>query len=305
MAKASTSNGLVTPPKGHSNFAQGLALKSVEIEELTDVYFFRPAGSLLARAARALGITPTGLTLIGTVIGITGGGLLYEERLGLVAFAVLILHSIVDSADGQLARMTGRVTELGRALDGLSGYATHAAIYLALATGLVHRGAGSSVFSWMVLAGITTAIHAGMYDYHRTAYTTVVAEGRLPRYGASNVPPPIGWLFAVYLIVQRWLVGSHTKVETILTARAVAARVSEKDRQRYRENFYPLVRGWNFLGDNTRFFAIGVLVCAHRIDLFFPFVLGPMNLAFVLLWLWQRNADRRFLASLESSNFRP
>jgi phosphatidylserine synthase len=288
----------VTPRNGHSNFAQSLAFKSVEIEELTDVYFFRPAGSLIAHGARAIGITPTGLTIVGTLIGIAGGAFLYDERLGLVAFAFLILHSIVDSADGQLARMTGRVTELGRILDGLSGYATHVAIYLMIATGLVHRGAGLSVIFWMVLAGMATAIHAGMYDYHRNAYTAVVAEARVPGYVVSEVPAPISWLFTVYLLIQRGLVGSHPKVEAILAARAVASRVSKEDRQRYREIFYPLVRGWNFLGDNTRFFAIGVLVYLHRIDLFFAFVLIPMNLAFIALWLWQRSADRRFLARL-------
>jgi phosphatidylglycerophosphate synthase len=298
VAKASTSNGLVTPRNGQSNFAQSLAFKSVEIEELTDVYFFRPAGWLIARTAGAIGIAPTGLTVLGTLIGIVGGALLYEERLGLLAFAFLIFHSIVDSADGQLARMTGRATEFGRVLDGLSGYATHVTIYLAIAMGLVHRGAGLSVIFWMGLAGMATAIHAGMYDYHRNAYTAVVVDACVPVYSTSKVPKPIGWLFAIYLLVQRWLVGSHTKVETILGARAVASRVSDEDRQRYREVFYPVVRGWNFLGDNTRFFVIGVLVCLHRIDLFFAFVLGPMNLAFVLLWVWQRNADRRFLASL-------
>jgi hypothetical protein len=297
MAKASTSNGLVTPRDGQPHFAQGLAFKSVEIEELTDVYFFRPAGSFIARSARALGITPIGLTIVGALIGIVGGAFLYDERLGLVAFALLILHGIVDSADGQLARMTGQVSELGRVLDGLSGYATHVAIYLAIATGLVRRGAGVSLMFWMLLAGMATAIHAGMYDYHRTAYTAVVADARIPGYIVSRVPAPISWLFAVYLRIQRWLVGSHTKVEAILAARAVAARVAEEDRHRYREIFYPLVRGWNFLGDNTRFFAIGILVCLHRLDLFFAFVLGPMNLAFVALWFWQRSADRRFLAS--------
>jgi phosphatidylserine synthase len=286
------------PRNGQSNFAQRLAFKSVEIEELADVYFFRPAGSLIARGARAIGITPTGLTIVGTLIGIAGGAFLYDERLGFVAFAFLILHSIVDSADGQLARMTGRVTELGRVLDGLSGYATHVAIYLAIATGLVHRGASLSVIFWMVLAGMATVIHAGMYDYHRNAYTSVVVDARVPGYVASRVPAPISWLFAVYLRIQRWLVGSHTEVEAILAARAVATRVSEVDRERYRKIFYPLVRGWNFLGDNTRFFAIGICVCLHRIDLFFIFVLVPMNLAFIALWLWQRNADRRFLASL-------
>ena len=87
-------------------------------------------------------------------------------------------------------------------------------------------------------------------------------------------------------------------MEAALAARAATGLIRDGDRARYRELFYPLVRGWNFLGDNTRFFAIGVLVCLHRIDLFFAFVLVPMNLAFVALWLWQRRADRRFLAGL-------
>ena len=278
-----------------------LALKSAEIEELTDIYFFRPVGSVVARAGRAVGLTPIGLTVIATIVGVVGGAVLYNERLGLLGFAILILHSILDSADGQLARMTNRVTELGRVLDGLSGYATHVAIYLAIGLGLVHRGGHASILFWMLLAGIATAIHAGMYDYNRHIYIGVVADGRLPMHAPRTIPPPIGWLFRLYLGVQRWIIGTHAAVEGALAARSVEGRVRDEDRDRYRETFYPLVRGWNFLGDNTRFFAVGVLALCHRIDLFFVFVLGLMNAAFVALWLWQRSADRRFLASLSSS----
>jgi phosphatidylglycerophosphate synthase len=284
------------PRNGNPILARDLAFKSVEIEELADVYFFRPAGSLIARAARALGISPVGLTLAGALIGIIGGALLYDERLGLIAFALLIVHSIVDSADGQLARMTGRTSEMGRALDGLSGYATHAAIYLAIGAGLVHRGGSPLVIGSMLLAGMASAIHAGMYDYYRHVYVAVVTEGRLPGQASPKMPPPIGWLFGLYLLVQRWLTGSHTRVEAALLERSTEDRVSEEDRNRYRECFYSRVRGWNFLGDNTRFYAIGILACFHRLDLFFAFVLVPMNLAFLLLWLWQRQGDQKFLA---------
>jgi hypothetical protein len=99
-------------------------------------------------------------------------------------------------------------------------------------------------------------------------------------------------------MTQRWLIGLHAQVEAALAARSVAGRVREDDRARYREYFYRPVRGWNLLGDNTRFYTIGVLVCLHRIDLFFAFILLPMNLALIALWLWQRSADRRFLAGL-------
>jgi hypothetical protein len=153
----------------------------------------------------------------------------------------------------------------------------------------------------MLLAGIATAIHAQMYVYYRDSYIAVVTKGSAT--GApstTNVPPIIRCPVRAYFEMQHWFVGLHGKVETALAARVVAGCIREEDRAAYREIFYPLVRGWNFLGDNTRFFAVGVLVCLHRIDLFFAFVLVPMNLAFVLLWLWQRSADRRFLASLAS-----
>src|SRR5256714_15198910 len=278
-----------------------LALKSAEIEELSDVYFFRPLGLQLARAGHALELTPIGLTVIGTIIGVAGGSLLYAERLGLFAFALLILHSIFDSADGQLARMTGRVTDLGRVLDAVGGSVTHVAIFLAIGASLLHRDWRTSTLIWMVLAAIATSVHAQMYVYHRDAYIAVVTKGLAPGAPPPNVPPLIGWLIRAYAATQRWFIGLHGKVEATLVSRATAGRVAEEDRQRYREIIYALVRGWNFLGDNTRFFAIGVLALLHRIDLFFAFVLVPMNLAFVVLWLWQRSADRRFLAGLSSS----
>jgi CDP-alcohol phosphatidyltransferase len=298
-ANLSTSNGLVTPRDGQSVPVQGLAFKAFEIEELADVHFFRPLGSIIARGGRALAMTPTHLTVVATLVGIMGGALLYDERLGIFAFTLLILYGIIDSADGQLARMTGQVTELGRVLDGAGGYVAHGAIYFTIAVGVMHRGGSSSILIWMLLAGIANAMQAQMYDYHRTAYMAVVGEGRAPGNDPAKVSSSwLRWLFGGYLMTQRRLIGLHGEVEAALAARSVAGRVRDDDRARYREYFYAPVRGWNLLGDNTRFYAIGVLVCLHRIDLFFAFVLLPMNLALIALWLWQRNADRRFLVSL-------
>jgi phosphatidylglycerophosphate synthase len=251
----------------------------------------------VARGARALSISPIGVTIIGTLIGIAGGALLYDERFGLVAFALLILHGIVDSADGQLARLTGRTSELGHILDGLSGYATHAAIYLAITAGLIHRGAGWSTVIWMLVAGIATVIQAGMYEYHRRAYIEIVANAHVPGREAVDVPSLIGRLFGIYAFAQSRLIGPHVEVEGVLARRGRGNLVSDEDRRRYRECFQSVVRGWNLLGDNTRFYAIGVLALFRRIDLFFFFVLSLMNLALIILWVWQRRADRKFLSA--------
>jgi len=229
--------------------------------------------------------------------GIAGGVLLCNERLGLFAFVLLILYGIIDSADGQLARMTGQVTEFGRVLDGVSGHVTHLAIYFGVSAGVIQRGGSSSILIWTLLAGISNAFQAQMYDFHRTDYATVVTEGRAPGHEAAQVKSPwLRGLYRFYLRAQRLLIGLHAEVDHALTTRSRAGVVREDDRTRYREYFFWPVRGWNLLGDNTRFYAIGVLLCFHRIDLFFAFILVPMNLALIGLWLWQRRADQKFLS---------
>ena len=291
----------MTPRDGQSVPARGLAFKAYEIEELADVYFFRPLGFILARVAAALRLTPTQVTIFGALIGIAGGALLYDKRLGLYAFGLLIIHGIIDSADGQLARLTGQATELGRVLDGGAGYLTHAAIYLGIATGVIHRGGSSAILVWMVLAGLANAVQAQMYESHRHDYAMIAVRGLVPRGDSAKVPQAwMKWLYAWYLATARMLSGWHVEVEALIASRSTAGVVREDDRARYRKFFYAPMRGWNLLGDNTRFYAIGVLVWLGRIDLFFAFVLLPMNLALIALWLWQRRADRSFLADLRA-----
>lgn len=291
-----SSNSLASVAFPQSVRAQRLVLKSFEIEERVDICLIRPLGLIIARGARALRMTPTQLTVIKTIIGMAGGALLFAERPGFLPIALLILSAVFDSSDGQLARMTGRFTELGRVLDGLGDYLGHAAIYIAIAGGVVHRGGNSSIFLWMLLAGVANAIQSQMYDYHRAAYISTVEEGRAPENHTATVPSWISWLYRGYSMMQRWLIGPHEKVEATLAARSIASRIREEDRARYRECFYRLVRGWNLFGSNTRFCAIAVLLWFHRIDLFFAFILVPMNLVLIALWLWQSRADRRFLA---------
>lgn len=289
----------MTPRDGQPFLAPDLAFKAYEIEELVDVYFFRRLGFIIARFAAALRLSPTQVTVFGALVGIAGGAMLYDERLGLYAFALLILHGIIDSADGQLARMTGQVTELGRALDGGAGYLTHAAIYLAIAAGVIHRGGSSTILIWMVLAGISNAVQAQMYEYHRHDYAMIAVKGVAPRGDPAQVTQ--AWmksLYAWYLATARVLNGLHAEVESVIAARSTAEVVREDDRARYRKYFYWPMRGWNLLGDNMRRYAIGILVCLDRLDLFFAFVLLPMNAVLIALWFWQRSADRRFLASL-------
>jgi hypothetical protein len=299
MEKLSTSNGLVSPRAGHSLVADGLAFKAFEIEELADIYFFRPLGLVVARCAERFGITPTQLTMLSMLPGVIGGILLCDQHLAYVGFALIIIYSVFDSADGQLARLTDQVTELGRVLDGVGGYVTHAAIYISICAGLLYQGASGTIVIWAVLAVIANTIQAQMYDYHRHHYAMIVVKRRIPRDDLAKIAlPSIRSLYDAYLAMQRALNGLHVQVEAAINNRAVDGIVSREDQARYRRCFCWPVHGWNFLGDNARFFAIGLLVFLHRVDLFFAFILIPMNLVLLVLWFWERHADRKFLATV-------
>jgi phosphatidylglycerophosphate synthase len=281
----------------------GLSFKAYEIEEIADVYFFRPLGMVCAKAARALRLTPVAVTAIGALVGMAGGAMLYSAPLALAGFALIIVHGILDSSDGQLARMTGQVSELGRVLDGAGGYLTHASIYIAILLSVRARGGDGAGLVVALAAALSNIVHAQMYDYHRTTYLDIAIRGKVSpsepppdvRRGDSRIPAAHAIVLA-YQAMQRAVAGRHREVERFVAARAENGAVREDDRARYRRSFYAPVRGWNLMGDNTRFYAIGVLALTHRLDWFFTFVAVPMNLAFVLLWMWQARADRRFLA---------
>jgi hypothetical protein len=286
---------------GHSRGESSrLAFKAYEIEELVDVYFYRRLGWLFAVAARAVSLTPNAVSVLGGVAGVIGGVLLYDRGTALAGFGFLVLYGIVDSADGQLARMTGQTSDLGRVLDGVAGYATHVAIFLAILFAAIHRDGNWTMLTWVLLAGISATMQAQMYDYHRTLYGQVVVHATPPTVGAAPVLAGVfGVVVRAYMTMQRRLIGRHGEVEQALAVRSIGGRVRDDDRARYRQSFYRPVRGWNMLGDNGRRYAIGVLAVLQRVEWFCMFVIVPMNVALVLLSMWQWRADRRFLASLD------
>jgi hypothetical protein len=277
---------------------QALAFKAYEIEELADVCFFRPLGAVIAYAARAIGLTPTQLTVAAMAIGAAGGALLHDDRLAFDGFLLLVLGSIFDSSDGQLARLTGRSSDFGRLLDGVAGYVTYAAVYVSVIRVAIERGSGGGIFVVAALAILSNIFQAQLYDHHRTSYTKVAIKGVPPKKDVTTPVP--SWAASIlrrYHELQRMMIGPHGEVEARIAAASRQGIVSDEIRARYRAAYYWPVRGWNLMGENNRIYAIGVLAWIHHVEWFLFFGLVPMNLACAALWLWQRGVDRRFLES--------
>jgi len=280
-------NGTTMPPGG-------LAFKAREIEEVVDVYFFRRLGIVFARLAQELRLTPTDVTFASIAAGAVGGLLLASPRTAMLGVALLILHGVLDSSDGQLARLTGQSSDFGRMMDGVAGYITHVAMYVGVTIAAFPR------LGWWALllacaGGFCTIVHAQMYDYHRTTYAAYAIKGEaLP----AAVGTPHGGLLGLYESMQRLIAGRHPEVERRLALNGRAGVVEYESRQRYRQFFYRPVRGWNLLGDNGRRLTIAVAVWFGRPEWFIFAELTVFNLFFVALWWVQRRADDRFLEAV-------
>ncbi|HEX5568774.1 MAG TPA: CDP-alcohol phosphatidyltransferase family protein, partial [Streptomyces sp.] len=110
-------------------------------------YVNRPAGRLLAAAAHVLGMSPGQVTAAGAVCTFTGVALLAvlppSHALALGVFAALAAGFALDSADGQLARLTGRGSAAGEWLDHVVDCAKMLALHMAVLVSF-HRHFGFS-----------------------------------------------------------------------------------------------------------------------------------------------------------------
>ena len=109
-------------------------LKSRETEGLFELYVTRTPGYLWACLFRVLGVHPVAVTLMSIVIGAASGWFFRTTDLNsnLIGMGLLVWANWYDCADGQLARMTGKRTLLGRILDGFCGDVWFFFIYLFL-----------------------------------------------------------------------------------------------------------------------------------------------------------------------------
>ena len=131
--------------------------KSMDTEEPFDKIFTKPLGYLFTRFFIHIKWTPNMVTILSMFIGVAGGVMFYPESFGwnLVGVLLVILANILDSTDGQMARLTGMKTALGRVLDGTSSTLWYIAMYCAVCGRLYNEPipfAGGQTWGWIIWA---------------------------------------------------------------------------------------------------------------------------------------------------------
>ena len=149
----------------------GLARRSRP--ELLVEWIFRPLAGLVVAALLPLRVSPVAVVLANALAGLAAAIAIVAGQL--VAAALLLqLKTVLDNADGQLARASGRTTALGRYLDTELDLVVNLAVFAALA-----HETSSPFLALAAFLALTVVLSADFNEdvlYRRARGESVVTE---------------------------------------------------------------------------------------------------------------------------------
>ena len=156
------------------------SMKSEDTEEWLDVYFTRPIGLAFALLWNKFNIHPNVITILSIFLGIGAGWMFHYTDFwsNICGILLLIFANFCDSTDGQMARLTGKKTLIGRMLDGFSGDVWFFSIYVAFVVRLWNQpmpGLNTTWGIWILLLGAISGFlchspQASLADYYRQVH---------------------------------------------------------------------------------------------------------------------------------------
>jgi len=285
-------------------------LKSADTEEWIDLLFYRPVGYRWALLFHKMGVTPNAITIASIFLGVAAGILFYynDLLLNVIGMCLLVWANMYDSADGQLARMTGQKSEIGRILDGVSGDFWFISIYAAICLRLTPEW---SYWIW-ILAAVTGLCHskqAAMADYYRNIHLFFLkgkSGSELDNYVQQKaiynslfwkkdfIRKLFLWFYCDYTRSQERLTPAFQRFFALLQQR-YGAVAPQEIRNEFRRESLPLMKYTNILSFNTRVTVLFISLLINEPWLYFVFELTVLNgLLIYMIWQHERLSNKLY-----------
>lgn len=277
-------------------------LKSMDTEETIDLVFYRPIGFMWAVICAKLGIKPNAITIASIFIGVAAGILFYFHGdliwLNYIGIVLLILANSFDSADGQLARMTGQYSRFGRILDGLSGDFWFVAIYFAICFRVNDTSDFFMPHPWLIwviaiVAGLSHAKQAAAADYYRQFHLYFLKGKEGSELDSvdqlDEAYRKIAWKGNFWRKITMFFYRNYTANQEVLTPNMQKLRrrlkqefgndgePSREFREAFRAKSKPLMKYTNWLSFNLRTIALFVAILSQMPWLYFAFEIVVLN----------------------------
>lgn len=240
-----------------------------ELQDGLNYYLYHPLAWQLARMLAKTPITPNMVSVLGAGLVIGAGFAYAAPGWPLMALLGMALHMgwhVVDGADGDLARLTGRTSPVGEMVDGLCDYLSHLVLYVLLG-GILAKTEGF-FGGWhagvvILLAGISHAVQSNHVEVQRRQYQYWVYGTAWLRmsHGQSDSATSQSWaaaLVSAYIGVASGMTPHALRIDAAVAAAkddparltAIAAAV--------RAESPPLLRMCKILGPNPRAVVLGL-----------------------------------------------
>ncbi len=293
-------------------------LKSPDTEEFIDIHFYRPIGYRWALFFNKIGVSPNQITIASIFIGIASGICFYFDdlRITVLGIFLLIWANSYDSADGQLARMTGKSSKMGRILDGACGDIWFTSIYLAIIFRL-QPDWGWIIWALGLLAGYFHARQAAMADYYRNVHLLFLkgkSGSELDNsYSLKKKYKQLSWKKEPFVKLFETFYLSYTRGQESWTPQLqeMMQILSEKYgeltpvsfRAAFRKKSLPLMKYANILSFNTRAIALFISLLIKMPWLYFFFELTILNAILVFMIRKHEHICETFTEEIETGAY--
>lgn len=292
---------------------QGAARRPQRPRELQDAlnhYLYHPLAWQLARLLARTPLTPNVVSVIGGCFVVAAAVAYAQPGWPAPALAGMLLHMtwhVVDGADGDLARLTGRSSPIGEMVDGLCDYTSHVVLYLVLGWLLAHGMAPASwptahPYAWMWAAGISHAVQSNHVEVQRRQYQwwvlgtpwlrTSREQNEATRRGFT------GWLVGVYLATASGLTPYARAIDAAVTASEGDPERREAIRAAVRAEAPPLLALCKVLGPNPRAIVLGLAMLAGSPLWYFLYQSLFLNALLVVSVIAHNRAAKRIAAKI-------
>lgn len=280
-----------------------------ELQDPLNYYLYHPLAWQLARGLAHTPVTPNMVSVFGGMM-VVAAGIVYAGLAWPVGAALgMALHMgwhVVDGADGDLARMTGRSSPIGEMVDGVCDYASHIVLYLILGWVLSNETgffSGSAGWVLLVIAGVSHAVQSNHVEVQRRQYQWYVYGTPWIRHSHGQADSATSKsLFAVfvsaYLNAASGMTPHALKIDTAVdSAKGDPARLAEIAAA-VRAEAPPLLLMCKVLGPNPRAIVLGLSMFAGTPLYYMIYQAVVLNVLLVVSVLMHNAAARRIAAKI-------
>ena len=280
-------------------------LRPRELEDGLNFYLYHPLAWRLALILARTPLTPNIVSVIGAGF-VVGAAYVYAQPFwpisALNGMALHMFWHVVDGADGDLARITGKSSPIGEMVDGICDYTGHIVLYLVLGW-LLSQQMGSWGWALMWLAGASHIAQTNHVEVQKRSYQWWVYDrtwlGNTHKdKGAATRQGLFAALAGFYLGVAAQFSAGAKLIDAAMLACANDAMRRERIRTLARAEAPPLLGMLKWLGPNPRAIVLGLSMLAGSPIWYFIYLIVPLNL--LLGWsVHVHNATaRRMLADI-------